>query len=227
MNRLEVHHIFPKAQLYKLKYSRAEVNALANFCFQTKDTNLLISDKRPEVYFPEIEARHPCALASQWIPMDERLWKLENYREFLEARKVLLAKEANRFLAELLHGDDRWLAEGAPASKATLSVSIPGGIESEDEEQELEALNDWVADQGLPRGEIAFDLANPETGTQEAILDLAWPLGLQVGLSDPVALLLNESAEVLDIASTRGYRCFTTTEKFKNYVRAEVLNGVR
>src|SRR5712691_2920366 len=65
MNRLEVHHIFPKAQLYKRKYKRPEVNALANFCFLTKDTNLNISARLPEEYFPAIEQRHPGALASQ------------------------------------------------------------------------------------------------------------------------------------------------------------------
>ncbi len=55
MSRLEVHHIFPKAQLYKHNFKRAEVNALANFCFLTKDTNLTISNRLPEVYFPEVE----------------------------------------------------------------------------------------------------------------------------------------------------------------------------
>ena len=40
MNKLEVHHIFPKAQLYKRNFKRPEVNALANFCFLTKETNL-------------------------------------------------------------------------------------------------------------------------------------------------------------------------------------------
>ena len=59
MSRLEVHHIFPKAKLYKHKFKRAEVNALSNFCFLTKDTNLSISDRLPEEYFPEIEAAHP------------------------------------------------------------------------------------------------------------------------------------------------------------------------
>ena len=48
MNRLEVHHIFPKAQLYKRKFKRPEVNALAKFCFLTKDTNLNIRDRLPE-----------------------------------------------------------------------------------------------------------------------------------------------------------------------------------
>ena len=61
MSRLEAHHIFPKAQLYKRDYKRPEVNALANFCFQTKDTNLEISDRLPEEYFPKFEARHPAA----------------------------------------------------------------------------------------------------------------------------------------------------------------------
>jgi hypothetical protein len=42
MSRLEVHHIFPKAQLYKLKHRRPDVNALGNFCFLTKDTNLRV-----------------------------------------------------------------------------------------------------------------------------------------------------------------------------------------
>src|SRR5262249_33181851 len=56
MSRLEVHHIFPKVQLYKLNYKRPEVNALGNFCFLTKDTNLQIRDRLPEAYFPEIEA---------------------------------------------------------------------------------------------------------------------------------------------------------------------------
>ena len=59
MSQLEVHHIFPKAQLYKRNYKRPEVNALANFCFLTKDTNLDISDRLPEEYFPDDRAGAP------------------------------------------------------------------------------------------------------------------------------------------------------------------------
>ena len=86
-----------------------EVNALANFCFLTKDTNLDISDRLPSVYFPKVEKAHPGALASQWIPMDPELWRIENFRDFLEARKKLLAAEVNLRMEELLHGDTRWL----------------------------------------------------------------------------------------------------------------------
>lgn len=112
MSRLEVHHIFPKAQLYKAKslgFRKSEVNALGNFCFLTKDTNLQISDRLPEDYFPEIEAAHPGALASQWIPNDPVLWKLENFRDFLETRKELLAAELNWQMEKLLQATpDGW-----------------------------------------------------------------------------------------------------------------------
>jgi len=221
MSSLEVHHIFPKAQLYKYKYVRSEANAIANFCFLTKDTNLSISDRLPEQYFPEIESRHPGALASQWIPLDSCLWKMENYREFLEARKALLAEEMNSRLAELLHGDTHWL--DGPTAAAPSSATILGGISDEDEEEELEALNAWVVEQGLTGGDISYEFADPDTGEQKAVFDLAWPSGIQEELSQPVVVLLNESAEVLVIASGAGFRCFTSVGDFKRYVEREIV----
>ena len=221
MSKLEVHHIFPKAQLYKRNYKRPEVNALANYCFLTKDTNLSISDRLPEQYFPEIEAAHPGALASQWIPMDPALWKIENYRDFLEARKELLAEEVNRVLESLLHGDTRWL-EARPAAQRPVAELL-GGITDEEEEAALEELNDWVEAQGLPRGELVYDFADPDTGEQKAVFDLAWPSGLQEELSEPVAVLLNEGPEVIALANQAGFRCFTSVDAFKQYASREVL----
>ena len=221
MSRLEVHHIFPKAQLYKRKFKRPEVNALGNFCFLTKDTNLDISDRLPEEYFPEVEQAHPGALASQWIPTDPALWKIEKFREFLEARKALLSAELNRRMEELLHGDTRWLA--GPTAAMPAVVAVGGSITSEEEEEQLEALNDWMEAQGLPRGVLAYDFADAATGEQKAVFDLAWPNGVQEELSQPVAVLLNESTETIGIASQAGYRCFTTTEEFRRYVESEIL----
>ena len=223
MSRLEVHHIFPKAQLYKRKFKRPEVNALGNFCFLTKDTNLDISDRLPEDYFPKVEQAHPGALASQWIPTDPSLWKIENFREFLEARKALLAAELNRRMEELLHGDTRWLAGPTAAVSATSTVT--GGITSEEEEEQLEAINDWMEEMGLSRGMLAYDFADAATGEQRAVFDLAWPSGIQEELSQPVAVLLNESADTIGIASQAGYRCFTSSEEFRRYVSNEILVG--
>lgn len=227
MNALEVHHIFPKALLYRNGFHRSQVNAVANFCFLTKDTNIRISDRPPSEYFREIEEQHPGALASQWIPMDEELWETDNYPRFLEERQRLLAAAANELLGNLLH-DETWAvptAEEAPVTlvPASRPPTIPGGIEDDEEEAALRALNAWVRGHGLPEGHLEHELAHPETGDPLAILDLAWPNGLQEGYSDPVALLLGEEQETLQLANDHGFRHFTSAEAFKRYAESEVL----
>ena len=97
MNALEVHHIFPKALLYRNGFHRSQVNAVSNFCFLTKDTNLQISDRAPSEYFREIEERHPGALASQWIPMDEELWETEHYPRFSRSANDCLQRPRTNY----------------------------------------------------------------------------------------------------------------------------------
>lgn len=220
LNRLQVHHIFPKALLYKAPqgYTRAQVNAVANFCFLTQDTNLEIGAEPPEAYFERVAERHPGAMESQWIPMDRELWRVERYLDFLEARKVLLAEIANTFLDELLLGE-RPEETFAPGVLQT----VPGGVESKEEEEVILGCNEWVVAQGLPEGEILHELAHPQTGEPLAVLDLAWPDGLQAGLSQPVALLIDEGPETLATANAAGFRYFTSVEKLKTYVEQEVL----
>ena len=100
-----------------------------------------------------LEAAHPGALASQWIPNDPELWRIENFRGFLEARKQLLAAELNRRMEELLHGDTRWLDSSAPL--LSVDAQVAGGITSEEEDQELAKLNDWISERGLGAGIVS------------------------------------------------------------------------
>lgn len=222
---LEVHHIFPKRRLYEAaqNYTKGEVNLVANFCLLTKGSNLLISDESPEVYFPKISAKFPGALESQWIPMDPVLWKIENYRDFLEARKELLARSANSLFEELYHG--RLPAHVHDAIPASFK-GPKGSILDEEESRTLQEINDWIEACRLPRGEIAYELVDTVKGSTEAILDLAWPEGIQKGYSRPVALLLNESNELILSMQKRDYLVFTNVASFKKYVEEEVLAGV-
>jgi hypothetical protein len=55
------------------------------------------------------------------------------------------------------------------------------------------------------------------------MLDLAWPNGLQEGLSQPVVLLLGETQATEEAANQAGYRFFTGVEEFRAYVQEEVL----
>ena len=124
-------------------------------------------------------------------------------------------------MEELLHGDTRWLA--GPTSAVQAAVAVCGGISSEEEEEQLVSLNDWIDNQGLPRGILTYDFSDAATGKQKAVFDLAWPNGIQEELSQPTVVLLNESAEVIAIASQAGYRCFTTVDDFKRYVNTEIM----
>ena len=222
MSALEMHHIFPKGALGD-QYEHRERNAIANYCFLTKDTNLRIGARPPSEYFPEIEARHPGALESQWIPMDRELWEIENYPRFLEARRQLLADAANGLLAELRHEAHARVAPVEAAPAAPTPEPVPGGVSDEDEEAALQSLMEWVRRNDLPAGEYEYELAHPDTGEPLAILDLAWPDGLQPEYSEPVAVLLDEAPETLQITQDYGFHHFTSIEAFKRYAEIEVL----
>jgi hypothetical protein len=219
---LEVHHIFPKAQLKKFGYDKTQINAVANFCFLTKDTNLKISDRKPEEYFEEIETKFPGALASQWIPMNRQLWTLDAYPEFLEERKKLLAKAANALM------DGLYKLPNQP-DEAVINVPRPevigssGGITSEKEEKSIQELNVWISGHGLPEGHVEYELSYGDGNDAMVILDVAWPFGVQEGLSQPVAVLMDEEDEVLKAAAEKGYRYFTSTEEFQQYVMNDLM----
>lgn len=221
---LEVHHIFPRALLKKHGYDKTQINAVANFCFLTKDTNLLISDADPAVYFEQIESRHPGALASQWIPMNRELWQVERYPEFLAERRKLLAQAANEFLNSLYQLQN--LPEGR--SFTTIGERLaPGGIDSADEQAEIDALCEWIANHKLVSGEVEYELIDSVSGEQTATVDLAWPDGIQVGLSQPVALALNEAATTVKRIADAGFRCFESTEELKEYIAVTCLGDMR
>ncbi len=225
LSNLQVHHIFPRALLYDTNYGRQEVNAVANFTFLTQETNLQVSDHDPSNYLEEFAAKNPGAVELHWIPMDRNLWRTENYREFLAARRELLAEAANAFLNSLTNGS---VPETEPTQNILErdTVSIPGSIDSDDEKSVLLGCMLWMEEQGLPIGEFEYELIDDETKDVLAVFDLAWPSGIQEGKSQPTALLIDEPQRALQIAQQQGYVCFTDAEHFKEYVMREILGIV-
>lgn len=226
LSGLQLHHIFPKAYLYDSDYERREVNALANMTFLTQETNLQISDRPPIEYFPEIEEKHPGALASHWIPMDQNLWRKENFKDFLVARQELLANAANNFLDELKHGR---VKETEFTKDVLFENNVPlyrriDSIADQEEEQLLKDLQSWITEQNLPEGEWGYEILD-KNEEPEAIIDLAWPDGVQRYLSHPVAILIDEDEETKKIVNKAGFRYFTSVDEFKQYVLKEILKG--
>ena len=222
--RLELHHIFPKSRLRKYGgYTHPEINALGNFMFLTQETNLKIGAQHPADYLPMYEARNPGVLASQWVPTDPELWRYENYRGFLAERRRLLAQAANDFLDSLYAGavpEPEIVPDSIPG--ATQAAMLPP-VATEDEQTLILDCNQWVLDQGLPEGEFYYEVRDAESEQPIASLDLAWPEGLQPGLSQPVALLLNEESGTEEAANQAGFKFFTNLAAFKRYVETDIL----
>ena len=107
---IQNHHIFPTSRLRKeggydaKNYLHKQImNEIANMAFLTADTNIKkISDKIPKEYFPEIERRFPGALEKQLIPLDENLWEIDRYEDFLRKRREMIAEKINDFMNQLL-----------------------------------------------------------------------------------------------------------------------------
>ncbi|HEV2295269.1 MAG TPA: DUF262 domain-containing protein [Tepidisphaeraceae bacterium] len=99
---IQYHHIFPKS-LLKGRYVQKEINEIANMAFVSGKTNRKISNKAPKDYLPKVMAeRGQDALLTQQVPLDPHLHQLDNYRAFLEARRLMLANRINEFLTSIV-----------------------------------------------------------------------------------------------------------------------------
>ena len=106
--RVERHHIFPRSVLEKNGYDTSNlhhqrlVHEIANRVPLTRSSNMEIFDKKPINYFKILEERYPDNLKRFFIPMNENLWKVEYYEQFLEKRRELIAEGINKFMKSLL-----------------------------------------------------------------------------------------------------------------------------
>lgn len=101
-HKLQFHHIFPKALLQKKRYTRAQINDIANLAFLDGRTNRKIAAKNPRDYLEEIAAKQgEAVLANQCVPLDRTLWDVERYEGFLSERRKLLIRKINGFLGDV------------------------------------------------------------------------------------------------------------------------------
>ncbi|MFM9453408.1 GmrSD restriction endonuclease domain-containing protein [Streptomyces europaeiscabiei] len=222
LSSLQVHHIFPKALLYKHDYSRAEVNAVANFCFLTQDTNLKIGAKEPAEYLEEIESRMPGALATQWIPMDRDLWKVSNYPDFLAARRALLARAANEFLQGLHDGPSPVALADSRASLTTASSAAPpdtAETDAADEVPGLRALLSELREADLAAPELDSEVSDPHSGAAITVAAAFWPQGLWAEGGVPVVLAPDTTEEEQAALEAGDYRIFHSTDALRGYIR--------
>lgn len=103
MHFIQWHHIFPKSLLKQTElFETGEINEISNMAFITGQTNRRISNAKPEAYLSDILSKQgPAALASQFVPIDISLWKIESYKNFLGFRRKELAQTMNKFIDKM------------------------------------------------------------------------------------------------------------------------------
>lgn len=196
------HHIFPTSRLYEAGFDqdnmmhRAIVNEIANRAFLTADTNLEIKNRFPEDYLPEVESRFPGALSRQFIPMDPVLWKIENYRAFLDSRRTLIAIKMNQFMESLIQ-------EPAVVHKRPVTELIKAG---ESATLEFKSTLQWDIIQGMQNKDLRKSVLktiaaflNSEGGTLVIGVE---DDGSLFGLQRDLALVSNSKDKFLNLLTT-------------------------
>jgi hypothetical protein len=98
---IQWHHVIPKSLLKQKSFETGEINEIANMAFITGQTNRRISNKDASEYLADIVAKQgKGTLESQCVPTDPNLWQTENYRDFLQTRRLALANRMNDFIKE-------------------------------------------------------------------------------------------------------------------------------
>lgn len=217
---LQVHHIFPKKVLKDAKFRRSDINAVANFCFLTQESNLTILKREPKDYFKQvIKQAGEEALTSQWIPLDSKLWEISNYINFLEARRELLAKATNNFLESLLLGQTKELS--------LPRLNAPEDGDSIERRKEIDELFASLAEFGVVPPETEVEIFHPETQELITVAEAFWPNGLQPGMGEPVLLELDMRDIDKDKLEDLDIRVFYSAKRLLRYVaeQARISSG--
>jgi hypothetical protein len=142
--QLERDHIFPYSKLKdagygegnRVKYALAQ--ELTNRAILTQVANRTKSATHAADYLASVKAKFPKALELQCIPENTELWKIENYEQFLEERRKMLAKSLNAFLEKITATEETV----APVSLEDLIA------EGESDELEFKSTLRWDLKEG-------------------------------------------------------------------------------
>lgn len=150
-------HIFPKTLLgkqYKLREESRIVDQVANLVFLASPISKADSNRPPIDYLPEIAEQR---LKSQYIPIESKLWTLDQFEECMRLRRKMLAQAINQLLSSLTEDKHIWIG----STQEILELRI------DDLEQQLRQLVESRLSEA--RGESAWEHLIPK-GIQSQVL---------------------------------------------------------
>ena len=83
------------------RFDYALAQEITNRAILTQVENRTKSAKNADVYLANVKEHYPNALKLQCIPENTDLWKIENYKQFVEVRRELLTLKLNEFLKNI------------------------------------------------------------------------------------------------------------------------------
>lgn len=117
LHRGDIHHIFPRNYLKKAGLTRRRYNQIANYVYMQQEVNIQVGNKAPEMYFSEVlEQCHSGELKygaitdihdlhenlnQNCIPQSVFTMTIENYQDFLEERRKLMAQKIKDYYYSL------------------------------------------------------------------------------------------------------------------------------
>jgi hypothetical protein len=95
---LQIHHIFPRDVLETVGMDHL-VDNFANITVISSGANEKIGNKLPLSYLKELCEKDRELLRRHFVPIDDKLWDLDNYEEFLRERRRLISEALHRFIS--------------------------------------------------------------------------------------------------------------------------------
>ena len=115
--RGDIHHLFPKDYLKKSGLGRGDYNQIANYVYMQSEINIKVGNKAPKDYFGLIrnqimdDQREVSGLRNEYelianlemncVPADIMTMGIEDYSEFLNQRRMLMAQKIKAFYFSL------------------------------------------------------------------------------------------------------------------------------
>ncbi|MDR5659989.1 DUF262 domain-containing protein [Serpentinicella sp. ANB-PHB4] len=115
--RGDIHHLFPKRYLQKHGLNRGQYNQIANYVYMQSEINIKIKDKAPNVYFKQVRDEILSGdlrlsginnnvelsenLKQNCIPESIFDMDINDYNEFLNQRRVLMAQKIKEYYQSL------------------------------------------------------------------------------------------------------------------------------
>jgi hypothetical protein len=116
-HRGDIHHVFPRDFLKKRGLTRGSYNQIANYVYMQSEINIRIGNKAPNVYFEELKEQCNSGelryggiddmkllkrnLKMNAVPLSIFDMEFDDYEQFLEERRVLMAQKIKEYYFSL------------------------------------------------------------------------------------------------------------------------------